>query len=180
MKMISKKEKIERRRTIDFSALWPGVGAEGTFSFKSKAFSTTIRSLILDPWSLILEDDPTGDEVQAIEFQGSIYCVGGQVWLPDGTLQRSTFRNIFLQISQHVRRIFCGLSEGYFWEYGDLGTILSRVLEFCKLLTRNHANSTNFCKLCFHFWKKVQTIDLFFEICANVKRFEKWQHSGMT
>ena len=29
--------------------LWPGVGAEGTFSFKSKAFSTTIRSLILDP-----------------------------------------------------------------------------------------------------------------------------------
>ena len=33
--------------------LWPGVGAEGTFSFKSKAFSTTIRSLILDPWSLI-------------------------------------------------------------------------------------------------------------------------------
>ena len=32
--------------------LWPRVGAEGTFSFKSKAFSTTIRSLILDPWSL--------------------------------------------------------------------------------------------------------------------------------
>ena len=32
--------------------LWPGVGAEGTFSLKSKAFSTTIRSLILDPWSL--------------------------------------------------------------------------------------------------------------------------------
>ena len=29
--------------------LWPGVGAEGTFSLKSKAFSTTIRSLILDP-----------------------------------------------------------------------------------------------------------------------------------
>ena len=29
--------------------LWPGVGAEGTFSFKSKAFSMTIRSLILDP-----------------------------------------------------------------------------------------------------------------------------------
>ena len=34
--------------------LWPGVGAEGTFSFKSKAFSTTIRSLILDPCHLIL------------------------------------------------------------------------------------------------------------------------------
>ena len=32
--------------------LWPRVGAEGNF-FKSKAFSTTIRSLILDPWSLL-------------------------------------------------------------------------------------------------------------------------------
>ena len=33
--------------------LWPRVGAEGTFSFKSKSFSMTIRSLILDPWGII-------------------------------------------------------------------------------------------------------------------------------
>jgi hypothetical protein len=29
--------------------IWPGVGAEETYLFKSKAFSLTIRSLILDP-----------------------------------------------------------------------------------------------------------------------------------
>ena len=35
------------------SFLWPWVGAEGTFSWSLKRFLTTIRSLILDPWSLI-------------------------------------------------------------------------------------------------------------------------------
>ena len=35
-----------------FAFAYPGVGAEGTSFSESKAFSTTTRSLILDPWSL--------------------------------------------------------------------------------------------------------------------------------